>query len=151
MSGSRLHGDPDRRQPRRQSCALLQVPRTTLQADELSNETQGSTDMAGEEDKSSTLEEAFQRIKEATGVTDIQVRAGVARLPPRLRQGRSLQARMFVQDVVERFTAQQETYEHLEKVKEENEETLVQLKQQRSELNSQCEELKYSGESKWSR
>ena len=47
-----------------------------MQPDELSSEAQRSTPrMAGEEEKViSTFEEAFRRIKEATGVTDIQVR-----------------------------------------------------------------------------
>ena len=47
-----------------------------MQPDELSSEAQRSTTrMAGNEEKAiSTFEEAFQRIKEATGVTDIQVR-----------------------------------------------------------------------------
>lgn len=46
-----------------------------MQPDELSSEAQRSTSrMAGEEEKAiSTFEEAFRRIKEATGVTDIQV------------------------------------------------------------------------------
>ncbi len=46
-----------------------------MQPDELSSEAQRSTPrMAGEEEKAiSTFEEAFRRIKEATGVTDIQV------------------------------------------------------------------------------
>lgn len=46
-----------------------------MQPDELSSEPQRSTTrMGGEEEKViSTFEEAFRRIKEATGVTDIQV------------------------------------------------------------------------------
>jgi len=46
-----------------------------MQPDELSSEAQRSSPrIAGEEDKViSTFEEAFRRIKEATGVTDIQV------------------------------------------------------------------------------
>lgn len=46
-----------------------------MQPDELSSEAQRSTPrIAGEEEKViSTFEEAFRRIKEATGVTDIQV------------------------------------------------------------------------------
>lgn len=46
-----------------------------MQPDELSSEAQRSTPrVAGEEEKViSTFEEAFRRIKEATGVTDIQV------------------------------------------------------------------------------
>lgn len=46
-----------------------------MQPDELSSEAQRSTTrMAGEEEKAiSTFEEAFRRIKEATGVSDVQV------------------------------------------------------------------------------
>lgn len=46
-----------------------------MQPDELSSEAHRSTPrMAGEEEKAiSTFEEAIRRIKEATGVTDIQV------------------------------------------------------------------------------
>lgn len=46
-----------------------------MQPDELSSEAQRSTPrMTGEEEKAiSSFEEAFRRIKEATGVTDIQV------------------------------------------------------------------------------
>lgn len=51
-----------------------------MQPDELSSEAQRSTSrMAGEEEKAIyTFEEAFRRIKEATGVTDIQERGEVA-------------------------------------------------------------------------
>lgn len=47
-----------------------------MQPDELSSEAlRSSPRLAGEEEKViSTYEEAFKRIKEATGVTDIEVR-----------------------------------------------------------------------------
>ncbi|XP_072239872.1 coiled-coil domain-containing protein 151 [Leuresthes tenuis] len=103
------------------------VQRTAMQPDELSSEAQRSTTrMAGEEERAiSTFEEAFRRIKEATGVTDIQ-------------------------EIVERFISQKETHQHLEKLKGENEEVLLQLKQQREILHQQFEEMKYSGETKLS-
>ncbi|XP_053274473.1 coiled-coil domain-containing protein 151 [Pleuronectes platessa] len=101
--------------------------RTTMQPDELSSEAQRSTTrMAAEEEKvTSTFEEAFQRIKEATGVTDIR-------------------------EIVERFISQKETQQHLEKLKGENDKVLLQLKEQKELLNQQFQDLKYSGEAKLS-
>uniref|UniRef100_UPI0037E7DB07 coiled-coil domain-containing protein 151 n=1 Tax=Semicossyphus pulcher TaxID=241346 RepID=UPI0037E7DB07 len=101
--------------------------RTAMQPDELSSEAQRSSPrMAGEEEKAiSTFEEAFHRIKEATGVTDIQ-------------------------EIVERFTSQKETHQQLEKLKEENENVLQQLKEQKDLLNQQFQDMKYSGEAKLS-
>ncbi|XP_044202194.1 coiled-coil domain-containing protein 151 [Thunnus albacares] len=101
--------------------------RSTMQPDELSSEAQRSTTrMAGEEEKTiSTFEEAFQRIKEATGVTNIQ-------------------------EIVERFISQKETHQHLERLKEENEKILLQLKEQKELLYQQFQDMKYSGEAKLS-
>uniref|UniRef100_A0A8C4H1W2 Outer dynein arm docking complex subunit 3 n=1 Tax=Dicentrarchus labrax TaxID=13489 RepID=A0A8C4H1W2_DICLA len=101
--------------------------RTAMQPDELSSEAQRSTPrVAGEEEKAiSTFEEAFKRIKEATGVTDIQ-------------------------EIAERFISQKETHQHLEKLKEENEKVLQQLKEQKELLRQQFEDMKYSGEAKLS-
>ncbi|XP_075946756.1 coiled-coil domain-containing protein 151 isoform X3 [Anarhichas minor] len=101
--------------------------RTTMQPDELSSEAQRSTSrMGGEEDKTiSTFEEAFQQIKEATGVTDVQ-------------------------EIVERFISQKETHQHLEKLKGENEKVLQQLKEQKELLSQQFQDMKYSGEAKLS-
>ncbi|XP_041839650.1 coiled-coil domain-containing protein 151 isoform X2 [Melanotaenia boesemani] len=101
--------------------------RTTMQPDELNSETQRSTTrMAGEEEKAiSTFEEAFRRIKEATGVTDMQ-------------------------EIVECFISQKETHQNLVKLKRENEEVLVQLKGKKELLDQQFEEIKYSGEAKLS-
>ncbi|KAM9770133.1 coiled-coil domain-containing protein 151 [Menidia menidia] len=101
------------------------VQRAAMQPDELSSEAQRSTTrMAVEEEKAiSTFEEAFRRIKDATGVTDIQ-------------------------EIVERFVSQKDTHQHLEKLKEENEEALLKLKQQSQTLHQEFEEMKYSGETK---
>ncbi|KAM7393749.1 hypothetical protein PAMP_020598 [Pampus punctatissimus] len=101
--------------------------RATMQPDELSSEAQRSTTrMAGEEEKTiSTFEEAFQRIKEATGVTNIQ-------------------------EIVERFISQKETHQQLEKLKEENKKVLLQLKEQKELFNQQFQDMKYSGEAKLS-
>ncbi|XP_042340178.1 coiled-coil domain-containing protein 151 [Plectropomus leopardus] len=101
--------------------------RTVMQTDELSSEAQRSSPrMAGEEEKViSTFEEAFRRIKEATGVTDIQ-------------------------EIVERFISQKEKHQHLEELKGENEKVLQQLKEQKELLNLQFQDVKYSGEAKLS-
>ncbi|KAM3622930.1 uncharacterized protein V6R79_004989 [Siganus canaliculatus] len=107
--------------------AERRAQRTAIQPDELSSEAQRSTPrMAGEEEKViSTFQEAFRRIKEATGVADIQ-------------------------EIVDRFTSQRETQEHLENLKEENEKVLQQLKEQKSLLSQQFQDMKYSGEAKLS-
>ena len=55
------------------------------------------------------------------------------------------------QEVVERFVSQGHTQKHLEKLKEENERMLVQLKEERDQLQANFQELKYSGEAKLSR
>nr|XP_029136905.1 coiled-coil domain-containing protein 151 isoform X2 [Labrus bergylta] len=101
--------------------------RATIQPDELSSEAQRSSPrMPGEEEKVlSTFEEAFRRIKEATGVTDIQ-------------------------EIVERFISQKETHQRLEKLKEDNEKVLQQLQEQKELLNQQFQDMKYSGEAKLS-
>ncbi|KAM7009303.1 coiled-coil domain-containing protein 151 isoform 2-T2 [Tautogolabrus adspersus] len=101
--------------------------RATIQPDELSSEAQRSSPrMPGEEEKVlSTFEEAFRRIKEATGVTDIQ-------------------------EIVERFISQKETHQRLEKLKDENEKVLQQLQEQKELLNQQFQDMKYSGEAKLS-
>ncbi|XP_055014086.1 coiled-coil domain-containing protein 151 isoform X2 [Boleophthalmus pectinirostris] len=102
--------------------------RTVLQSDDQSSEAQRSTTRTtGDEDKAmSTFEDVFRQIKEATGVTDIQ-------------------------EVAERFVTQKGIHEHLEKLTEENKNTLVELKEQKAQLDQQFEDKKYSGEAKISR
>lgn len=53
----------------------VQMQRTAVQPDDLSSEPQRSTTRMAVEDEKiiSTFEDVFRRIKEATGVTDIQV------------------------------------------------------------------------------
>lgn len=101
--------------------------RTTMQPDELSSEAlRSTTRMAGEEENVlSSFEEAFQRIKEATGVTDIRA-------------------------IVERFDSQKETQQHLERLMGDNKKVQQQLKEQRELLNQQYQDMKYSGEAKLS-
>ncbi|KAM4603281.1 coiled-coil domain-containing protein 151 [Polymixia lowei] len=101
--------------------------RAPMQPDELSSEAQRSTTrMGGDEEKTiSTFEEAFERIKEATGVTNTQ-------------------------EIVERFISQGETHRHLEEMKVENEGILSQLKEEKEGLELQFQDMKYSGEAKLS-
>ncbi|KAJ8283742.1 hypothetical protein COCON_G00025920 [Conger conger] len=100
--------------------------RAVMHPDELSSEAQRSAAAAAEEDNViHTFEEAFRRIKDATGVTDTH-------------------------EVVERFISQGDTQKHLEQLKEENERMLEQLKEERDQLQAQFQELKYSGEAKLS-
>ncbi|XP_031419693.1 coiled-coil domain-containing protein 151 [Clupea harengus] len=100
--------------------------RTAMHPDELSSEAQRSTTGLGEEERGiSTFEEAFRRIKDATGVTDTR-------------------------EVVERFISQGDKQRHLEELKEENERTLLQLKEDRDQLQSHFQDIKYSGEAKLS-
>uniref|UniRef100_A0A672H9M6 Coiled-coil domain containing 151 n=1 Tax=Salarias fasciatus TaxID=181472 RepID=A0A672H9M6_SALFA len=98
--------------------------RTAMQPDEVSSEAQRSaTRMEAEEEKAiSTFEEVYRNVKEATGATNVQV------------------------SIVERFTSQRDTYQHLEEVKVENEAVLLQLKEQKKLLSQQLDNLKYCGE-----
>uniref|UniRef100_A0A8C8JDM9 ODAD1 central coiled coil region domain-containing protein n=1 Tax=Oncorhynchus tshawytscha TaxID=74940 RepID=A0A8C8JDM9_ONCTS len=95
--------------------------RAAMQPDELSSDAQRSATGLGEEERAiSTFEEAFRRIKEATGVTDTR-------------------------EVVERFISQGDTQQHLENLKKENQRTLVQLKEDRDRLQEHFQDIKYSG------
>ncbi|XP_045563635.1 outer dynein arm-docking complex subunit 3 isoform X2 [Salmo salar] len=100
--------------------------RAAMQPDELSSDAQRSATGLGEEERAiSTFEEAFRRIKEATGVTDTR-------------------------EVVERFISQGDTQQHLEDLKKENQVTLLQLKEDRDRLQEHFQDIKYSGETKLS-
>lgn len=50
------------------------------------------------------------------------------------------------QKVVARFMAQEETFRQLEEMKNENEEALVHLKEEKEALQLKLQSLKYSGE-----
>ncbi|XP_039269652.1 outer dynein arm-docking complex subunit 3-like [Styela clava] len=78
-----------------------------------------------QEKKITTFEEAFIRIKEATGVSDVQ-------------------------EVVDRFRSQGETQKHLEELKANNKKQLDRLKEEKEKLQQEYEEMKYSGEAKLS-
>uniref|UniRef100_A0A8C2JG84 Coiled-coil domain-containing protein 151-like n=1 Tax=Cyprinus carpio TaxID=7962 RepID=A0A8C2JG84_CYPCA len=88
----------------------------SMNPDELSSEAPRTPTTVGEEEESiSTFEEAFQHVKEATGVTDSQ-------------------------EIVDRFISQGETQEHLEKMKAENERMLLELKDERSMSHTQYQD-----------
>ncbi|KAF7706061.1 outer dynein arm-docking complex subunit 3-like isoform X1 [Silurus meridionalis] len=98
--------------------------RVALHTDELSSEAQRSVTAEGENDKTiSSFEEAFKHITEATGVTDPQ-------------------------EVVDRFLSQRESCTHLEQMKVQNELELQRLKEERDTIDTQYQDLKYSGETK---
>ena len=78
-----------------------------------------------QEAKISSYEEALAKIKDATGVSDIQ-------------------------EVVDRFLNQGETRRHLDQLKEENTRQLARLKEEKEKLQAQFEDMKYSGEAKMS-
>ncbi|CAF1124147.1 unnamed protein product [Didymodactylos carnosus] len=84
--------------------------------DRLSEQDQTKIDM---------YEEAFSKIKEATGASTMQ-------------------------EVVERFSSQDETTAHLEKMKQEAEQNTAKLLEEKSRLSKEFEEMKYSGEAKTS-
>lgn len=99
--------------------------RASFQQDEMS--TTDKPTLSGEEQqqKITTYEEAFRRIKEATGVSDTM-------------------------EVVYRFENQGATTAHLEELKKENEKQIVRLQEEKAALQKKFEEMKYTGESKLS-
>ncbi|XP_029440975.1 LOW QUALITY PROTEIN: coiled-coil domain-containing protein 151 [Rhinatrema bivittatum] len=100
--------------------------RMIIQPEEVSEEALfGNVGIQDEEKAIKSFQEAFQRIKDATAVTDIQ-------------------------DVVDRFVAQGETRKHLDELKTMNEKTLVRLREDKEHLEAEYQELKYSGEAKLS-
>ena len=86
---------------------------------------QANTVQEVQEAKITSYEEALAKIKDATGVSDIQ-------------------------EVVDRFLNQGDTKRHLEQLKDENTRVVARLKEERQKLQAQFEDLKYSGEAKMS-
>jgi len=95
------------------------------QQDDMSQEQKLQLSGEEQEKKISTYEEAMSKIKDATGVSDIQ-------------------------EVVQRFLSQGDTQKHLEALKVTNEKTLVRLKEEKEKLQKEFESMKYSGEAKMS-
>ena len=56
-----------------------------------------------------------------------------------------------IQEVVLRFENQEETKEHLEGLKKDNERTIERLREEKEKLQDEYEEMKYSGDAKLSR
>lgn len=73
-----------------------------------------------QEAKITSFEEALAKIKDATGVSDIQ-------------------------EVVDRFLNQGNTRRHLEQLQEENSRQLARLREDRERLQATFEDMKYSG------
>lgn len=101
------------------------LQRATLQQDDISHDQKLQLSGEEQERKIGTYEEAMSKIKDATGVSDIQ-------------------------EVVQRFLSQGDTQKHLEALKVTNEKTLVRLKEEKEKLQKEFESMKYSGEAKMS-
>ncbi|XDV36508.1 hypothetical protein PO909_006269 [Leuciscus waleckii] len=94
-------------------------------SDELSSEAKSSASAVEEVEAISPFEEAFQQIREATGVTD-----------PR--------------ELVGLFISRRKTQERLLKMKAENERLLLPLKEERNMLQTQLQDMEYSVETELS-
>jgi len=101
------------------------LQRTSIQQDDLAHDQKSQLSGEEQEKKISTYEEAMAKIKDATGVSDIQ-------------------------EVVQRFLSQGDTHKHLEQLKIDNEKMLARLKEEKEKLQAEFEEMKYSGEAKMS-
>ncbi|XP_047135175.1 outer dynein arm-docking complex subunit 3 isoform X1 [Hydra vulgaris] len=97
----------------------------TLQQDDLNQDLKSKHSSEEQERKITTYEEAMAKIKDATGVSDIK-------------------------EVVQRFLSQGETQNHLQSLKLANEKVLAHLKEEKERLQTEFEEMKYSGEAKLS-
>ncbi|XP_013412590.1 coiled-coil domain-containing protein 151 [Lingula anatina] len=99
--------------------------RGSLQQDELSPSEKAAILGEDQQAKITTYEEAFKRIKEATGVSDTK-------------------------EVVDRFENQGETQRHLEELKKDSEKQIQRLREEKEKLQQEFEDMKYTGEAKLS-
>lgn len=99
--------------------------RGSIQQDELSPQEKQALQGEEQQQKITTYEEAFKRIKEATGVSDTM-------------------------EVVRRFEGQDETTKHLEALQKDNEKQITRLKEDKEKLQMEFEEMKYTGDAKLS-
>merc|ERR1712110_677424 len=99
--------------------------RGSVQQDELSAQEKAALTGEDQQQKITTYEEAFKRIKECTGVSDTM-------------------------EVVIRFENQGDTTRHLEELKKDNEKQIGRLREDKDKLLKEFEEMKYSGEAKLS-
>ncbi|KAK7929562.1 hypothetical protein WMY93_005957 [Mugilogobius chulae] len=108
--------------------------RAAVPVDDLSSEAQRSTTRTAEdEDKAISL---------------LTMRFGKSRKP---QGSQTYRYQHSYTEVAERFATQKGIHEHLEKLTEENKNTLAELKEQKEQLSQQFEDKKYSGEAKISR
>lgn len=103
------------------------MARSSIHTEEAAGADKDKKHISGEEQERKIMgyEEAMHKIKEATGVSDIQ-------------------------EVVQRFLLQGETQKHLEKLKFDNEKTLLRLREEKAKFQAEFENMKYSGEAKLS-
>uniref|UniRef100_A0A0B6ZZD7 ODAD1 central coiled coil region domain-containing protein n=1 Tax=Arion vulgaris TaxID=1028688 RepID=A0A0B6ZZD7_9EUPU len=99
--------------------------RGSIQHDELSGQEKASLTYEDHQQKISSYEEAFKRIRDCTGISDTM-------------------------EVVLRFENQGDTTVHLEQLKKDNEKQITRLRDDKSKLQQEFEEMKYSGEAKLS-
>ncbi|XP_022320197.1 outer dynein arm-docking complex subunit 3-like [Crassostrea virginica] len=99
--------------------------RGSIQQDELSPQEKQALQGEEQQQKITTYEEAFKRIKEATGVSDTM-------------------------EVVRRFEGQEDTTKHLEALQKDNEKQITRLKEEKEKLQMEFEEMKYTGDAKLS-
>lgn len=99
--------------------------RGSIQQDELTPGEKAALTGEEQQQKITTYEEAFKKIKEATGVADTW-------------------------EVVDRFENQGQTTQHLEELKKDNEKHILRLREEKENLQTEFEEMKYSGEAKLS-
>ncbi|XP_061164227.1 outer dynein arm-docking complex subunit 3-like isoform X1 [Saccostrea echinata] len=99
--------------------------RGSIQQDELSPQEKQALQGEEQQQKITTYEEAFRRIKEATGVSDTM-------------------------EVVRRFEGQDETTKHLEALQKDNDKLITRLKEEKDKLQAEFEDMKYTGDAKLS-
>ncbi|XP_062570536.1 outer dynein arm-docking complex subunit 3-like [Saccostrea cucullata] len=99
--------------------------RGSIQQDELSPQEKQALQGEEQQQKITTYEEAFRRIKEATGVSDTM-------------------------EVVRRFEGQDETTKHLEALQKDNDKQITRLKEEKDKLQAEFEDMKYTGDAKLS-
>ncbi|XP_060065745.1 outer dynein arm-docking complex subunit 3-like [Ylistrum balloti] len=99
--------------------------RGSIQADEINPQEKQALQGEEQQQKITSYEEAFRKIKETTGVSETT-------------------------DVVLRFEGQETTTKHLEDLKAQNEKSITRLREEKEKFQQEFEEMKYSGDAKLS-
>lgn len=99
-----------------------------------------------EREKIGSYEEAFEKIKEETGVNSMIVSS----VFPHAKTRALLTVIFKLKEVVERYKGQGEKTERLEQDKSDAQEKIAKLKDEKENLMKKFEEMKYSGEQKMS-